>query len=87
MVALTQHSPPDTPTSPNPLGSLFFPALASPTGTLVLPTTMPPSGENRALMMPARRQTRAQDRAALIHRERGINEARSPPRRQTTQND
>ncbi len=59
-----------------PGGSLFFPVLAVPTGTLALPTGMPPPGENRGLMMPARRQTRAQDRAARISWERGINEAR-----------
>lgn len=59
-----------------PVGSLLFPALAVPTGALVLPTWTPPPGENRGLMMPARRQTRAQDRAARIARERGINEAR-----------
>jgi hypothetical protein len=63
-----------------PGGSLFFPALAIPTGTPELPTTMPPPGENRGenrgLMMPARRRTRAEDRAARISWERGINEAR-----------
>jgi hypothetical protein len=59
-----------------PIGSLFFPALAVPTGALVVPTGMPPPGENRGLMMPARRQTRARDRAARIGWERGINEAR-----------
>jgi hypothetical protein len=59
-----------------PGGSLFFPALAVPTGALVVPTAMPPPGENRGLMMPARRQTRARDRAARISWERGINEAR-----------
>jgi 5-methylcytosine-specific restriction endonuclease McrA len=59
-----------------PSGALFFPALAVPTGALVLPTRMPPPGENRGLMMPARRQTRAKDRAARIRWERGINEAR-----------
>jgi hypothetical protein len=59
-----------------PGGSLFFPALAIPTGALELPTTMPPPGDDRGLMMPARRQTRAQDRAARVNWERGINEAR-----------
>lgn len=59
-----------------PGGSLFFPALAIPTGTLVLPTAMAAPGENRGIMMPARRRTRAQDRAARINWERGINEAR-----------
>lgn len=58
-----------------PGGSLLFPALAVPTGALILPTGTPPSDHNRGLMMPARRQTRAQDRAARISWERGINEA------------
>ena len=59
-----------------PGGSLLFPALAIPTGALVLPTDTVPPGENRGLMMPTRRQTRAQDRAARISWERGINEVR-----------
>ncbi len=59
-----------------PGGSLFFPALAVPTGELILPTSAPPPNANRTLMMPARRPTRAQDRAARIRWERGINEAR-----------
>jgi Domain of unknown function (DUF222) len=58
-----------------PGGSLLFPALAVPTGALVLPTD-PPAAANRGLMMPARRRTRAQERAARISWERGINEAR-----------
>jgi hypothetical protein len=56
-------------------GALLFPDLAVPTGTLGLPATMPPPGENRGLMMPVRRRTRAQDRAARVSWERGINEA------------
>jgi Domain of unknown function (DUF222) len=59
-----------------PGGSLFFPALAVPTGELVLPTWTPPNVANRGLMMPARRRTRAADRATRINWERGINEAR-----------
>jgi hypothetical protein len=59
-----------------PGGSLFFPALSVPTGKLILPTSMPPPEQNRTLMMPARRQTRARDRAVRISWERGINEAR-----------
>jgi hypothetical protein len=59
-----------------PSESLFFPAPAVPTGTLALATTMPPAGPNRGLMMPARRRTRADDRAARISWERGINEGR-----------
>jgi hypothetical protein len=59
-----------------PGGSLLFPALAVPTGALILPTGTPPPGQNRGLMMPARHQTRARERAARISWERGINEAR-----------
>ncbi len=59
-----------------PGGSLLFPALAVPTGALVLPTDPRRPGENRGLMMPARRRTRAQERAARISWERGMNEAR-----------
>ena len=59
-----------------PGGTLLFPALAVPTGALVLPTDPPSPGENRGLMMPARRQTRTQERAARISWERGINQAR-----------
>jgi hypothetical protein len=59
-----------------PVGSLFFPALAIPTGKLVSPTWTPPNNANRGLMMPARRRTRAADRAARNKSERGINQAR-----------
>jgi hypothetical protein len=59
-----------------PYGALLFPALGVPTGTLVLPTNVPPPAENRGLMMPVRRRTRAEDRAARVSWERGINEAR-----------
>lgn len=52
------------------------PALAVPTGALVLPDSMPPPGQNRVLMMPTRKQTRAQERAARISWERGVNEGR-----------
>jgi hypothetical protein len=62
-----------------PGGSLFFPELAVPTGTLVLPTWTPRDTGNRGLMMPVRRQTRAADRAARNNWERGINKARIAP--------
>jgi hypothetical protein len=58
-----------------PGGTLLFPGLAVPTGALVLPKDMP-AGENRGLMMPTRKQSRAQERAARISWERGINEVR-----------
>jgi hypothetical protein len=59
-----------------PGGSLFFPALAIPTGTLTLPTLAPSGAGNRGAMMPTRRRTRAADRAARNNWERGINAAR-----------
>jgi Domain of unknown function (DUF222) len=59
-----------------PGGSLFFPELAVPTGTLLLPTWTPPNTGDRGLMMPTRKRTRAQDRAYRIRAERRINEAR-----------
>jgi hypothetical protein len=59
-----------------PAGSLFFPALAVPTGELALPTWTPPNCTDRGVMMPTRRRTRAADRAARNNWERGINEAR-----------
>jgi Domain of unknown function (DUF222) len=59
-----------------PGGSLFFPALAVPTGKLVLPEWTPSNTGDRGLMMPVRRRTRAADRAARNSWERGINEAR-----------
>jgi hypothetical protein len=59
-----------------PVGALYFPALAVPTGALIQPTFVPPSEHHRGLNMPTRQRTRAQDRAARISWERGINEAR-----------
>jgi hypothetical protein len=59
-----------------PGGSLFFPALAIPTGKLRLPMWTRSTTANRGLMMPVRRETRAADRAARNNWERGINEAR-----------
>ena len=59
-----------------PSGALFFPALAVPTGEIVRPNATPPATGDRALMMPARRRTRAAEHAARIASERRINEAR-----------
>ena len=59
-----------------PGASFFFPALAASTGELVVPNSIQPEGNNRGLMMPARRQTRAAERAARIASERRINEIR-----------
>jgi hypothetical protein len=59
-----------------PGGSLFFPVLGVPTGELKLPRWRLSPGDHRGLMMPSRRRTRTEDRAARISWERGINEAR-----------
>lgn len=59
-----------------PLGGLYFPALAVPTGTLALPTFTPAPEQVRGVMMPVRQRTRAEDHAARVRWERGINEAR-----------
>ncbi|SBS71889.1 conserved hypothetical protein [uncultured Mycobacterium sp.] len=61
-----------------PGGALFFPQLFAPTEDLNL-TDPPPQarGPGRGLMMPARRQTRAQEREYRIRWERGLNEARA----------
>jgi hypothetical protein len=58
-----------------PGASIYFPSLAASTGKLVLPSTIRIPSENRGLMMPARRHTRALERAARITAERRINEA------------
>jgi Domain of unknown function (DUF222) len=57
-----------------PVGAIFFPLLATSTGELVLPNTIRAPGDKRGLMMPARRQTRAAERAARIAAERRVNE-------------
>jgi hypothetical protein len=59
-----------------PAGALFFPALANPTGELKLPTAGETPSAARGLMMPARRRTRAAERATRIAAERRINEQR-----------
>ena len=59
-----------------PGGALFFPALATSTGQLVIPETNGPAPRNRALMMPTRHRTRTQDRAYRIALERQHNAAR-----------
>jgi len=58
-----------------PVGALFFPALAIPTGELKVPTAGETPSATRGLMMPARRRTRAAERATRIASERRINEA------------
>ena len=59
-----------------PVGALFFPTLATPTGQLVIPESSGPAPSNRGLMMPTRRRTRAEDRAYRIAQERQHNAAR-----------
>jgi hypothetical protein len=59
-----------------PGGALFFPALATPTGQLVLPESSGPAQANRGLMMPTRQRTQAQERAYRIALERQHNAAR-----------
>ncbi|MDT5047512.1 MAG: hypothetical protein QOG75_3386 [Mycobacterium sp.] len=59
-----------------PAGALFFPALAVPTGALVIPGSNGPPEANRGLMMPIRQRTRSQDRAYRIALERQHNAAR-----------
>ena len=58
-----------------PLGAKFFPQLATPTATLALPNSPPPS-PHRGLAMPLRKRTRAQVRAARVEYERALNRAR-----------
>ena len=58
-----------------PTGAQFFPQLATPTASLVLPNS-PPPGPKRGLAMPKRKRTRAQDRAYRIEHERAQNRAR-----------
>ncbi len=58
-----------------PVGSVFFPVLGTPTGEVMLTTSTQPPNQNRGLMMPTHRRTRAEDRTARIAAERAINEA------------
>jgi hypothetical protein len=58
-----------------PLGAQFFPQLAIPTQTLVLPNS-PPTSPHRQLAMPKRKRTRTQDRTYRVEYERAQNRAR-----------
>jgi hypothetical protein len=53
-----------------PAGAQLYPTLSAPTGTLDSASAPPPAAANRGLAMPARRQTRNQDRHTRIRRER-----------------
>ena len=59
-----------------PGGALFFPALATPTGQLVLPESSDPTPSNGGSTTPTRQRTRAQERAYPIALERQHNAAR-----------
>jgi hypothetical protein len=59
-----------------PGGAQFFTQLATPTGELVIPEQPGPPSPNRAMMMPKRALTRAQQRAYRIAQERHHNAAR-----------
>jgi hypothetical protein len=59
-----------------PGGALLFPDLATPTGEFLLPTRGTAPSEQRGLMMPKRKTTRAQDKAYRIALERQHNAAR-----------
>jgi hypothetical protein len=59
-----------------PGGALFFPALATSTGQLVIPESSGPAPSNRGLMMPTRQRARAQERAYRIALKRQHNAAR-----------
>ncbi len=59
-----------------PAGALFFPSLATPTGEISIAKRDREPCHGRGLMMPRRKQTRAQERRYRISRQRQINEAR-----------
>ncbi len=58
-----------------PGGALLFPQLAAPSGRVSIVARQENSTHRRTLMMPTRRRTRADERAARIAWERGLNEA------------
>jgi len=59
-----------------PGGALFFPQLGEPTGSIDVDVHQAVSDTGRTLMMPTRRRSRTEERAARIRWERGLNEAR-----------
>jgi Domain of unknown function (DUF222) len=59
-----------------PAGALFFPILATSTGEIAIGKRDREPCQGRGLMMPRRKQTRAQERRYRIWGERRINEAR-----------
>jgi hypothetical protein len=73
---MTFRSPAGRIYTTKPGGSLFFPQLTTPTGTLHLPEGLPPPSAFKTLKMPMRARTRAAGRAARVEWERGLNRAR-----------
>lgn len=59
-----------------PGGALLFAQLAEPTAELSMPAGQRDPAPGRTLMMPSRRRTRAEERAARIAWERSLNEAK-----------
>jgi hypothetical protein len=76
--AIEWTTPPGATYTTHPGSRLLFPALCEPTGKLPTPITRPPDSADRTLMMPTRRRTRAQNRAAAITAERARN-TKPPP--------
>jgi hypothetical protein len=62
--------------STQPGGGQFFPVLATPTGDVAVRQPSVEPGPGRGVMMPRRKQTRAEDNQDRINAERRINEAR-----------
>ncbi|MGV0744676.1 DUF222 domain-containing protein [Mycolicibacterium sp. XJ870] len=60
------------PTMPG--GALLIPSLATPTGTLNLPDSVPATTGDRTVMMPKRRLTRAENTTRRITAERKLND-------------
>jgi hypothetical protein len=76
--AIDWISPTGASYTTHPGSRLLFPSLCEPTGRLPAPIGRPPDSAGRTLMMPARRRTRAQNRAAAITAERALN-TKPPP--------
>ncbi|MEW5809597.1 MAG: DUF222 domain-containing protein [Actinomycetota bacterium] len=76
-------SPTGHPYTTAPLSALLFPSWNTRTGPPPTTDTTPPRTPGRTLMMPTRRRSRAENRAAYITRERTLN-ARERAHEQTT---
>jgi 5-methylcytosine-specific restriction endonuclease McrA len=73
---ITWTSPSGRTYATTPSGALLFPQLGEPSGQLKISARQECSTPGRTLMMPARRRTRAEERAARIRWERSLNESR-----------